>query len=106
MVCRYERSLLRAARTDLVEYENAALRIENRSLRVDLQTMEREYMELLGEWRMATGEQQPRQPVCNVVWATSAFEQREFAGPPAMRFMFRPGVQVQTLPPGMPAARQ
>ena len=85
MVCRYERSLLRAARTDLVEYENAALRIENRSLRVDLQTLEREYMELLSEWRVATGEQQPRQPVCNVVWMTSAFNLRGFVGPPAMR---------------------
>lgn len=41
MVCRYEKSLQRAARTDLVEHENDALRIENRRLRGDLAASER-----------------------------------------------------------------
>ncbi len=101
MVCRYERSLLRAARTDLVEYENVALRIENRSLRVDLQTLEREFMELLTEWRLATGEEQPRKPICNVVWATSAFNVRDLFGPPVMRplaCVLSRGAPTQTVP--------
>jgi uncharacterized protein YifE (UPF0438 family) len=73
LVCRYERSLQRAARTDLVEYENDALRIENRALRSDLKSLERVYMEVLTELKMERGQETLKRPIGNLVWMTHRF---------------------------------
>lgn len=88
LVCRYERSLQRAARTDLVEYENDALRIENRALRADMTALEREYMEILSELKMHRGEEVLKRPVCNVVWMTDRFRMRA-ASPDWTMFAYR-----------------
>ena len=66
MVCRYEGALERAARADLAEFENAALRIKVRTLKADRTALEREYMEILSMLRMERGELLKR-PIGNIV---------------------------------------
>ena len=87
LVCRYERSLQRAARTDLAEHDTEVLRIENRRLQIDLTTLEREYMDILRELKMERGEEALKRPICNVVWASPRFRMRT-ASPDWTMFAF------------------
>ena len=73
MVCQYERSVLRAARTYLVEHENSAPRIQNRFLKADLAAAGRSYMEIRTELKMYRGAEELTCPICNVAWATLRF---------------------------------
>ena len=54
----------------------AILRIENRRLKTDLTTLEREYKEILRELKMERGEEMLKRPICNVVWASPQFRMR------------------------------
>ncbi len=85
LVCRYDRSLTRAARADLAEHDAAALRAENRALKAKSDHLERYVVQLGRELRAATGEANPR--ICNVQWVSPLFRAPEVCGPPTMRFV-------------------
>lgn len=75
MVCRYEDSLERAARTDLAEHRNAAMRGELQQLRIDLRAAEHEAMQIVTELRMLRGDDGPevRRADANATWVTPRF---------------------------------
>ncbi len=109
VVCRYQRALERAARTDLAEHQVSALAAEVATMRWIVKDCEEVAAEVLEELAVERGEEYAmrRRSVANVRYATSLFERDEpLVGPPTVRFMFRPGVPVQTFPPCGPAARQ
>lgn len=85
MVCRFERSIVRAAEADLARHDAAALRAENRALKAHVDHLERHVIELFDELRHYTGV--PSFPTCNVVHASLQFRRPETMGPPSRRFV-------------------
>ena len=73
LVCLFEESLDRAARTDVAEHQAAALYAENRSLRRELRENERDYMEILGHLQMIRGDDGPPKAIGNVSCMTPLF---------------------------------
>ncbi len=85
LVCRYERSVTRAAEADLARHDAAALRAENRALKAQVDHLEGYVHQLFNELRHYTGT--PSFPTCNVVHASLQFRRPETMGPPARRFV-------------------
>ena len=84
LVCRYQRSVDRAARADLAEHDAFALRAENNALKAKIDHFERHVVTLTRELKAAMAERP--QSICNVVYASLLFRRSEICGPmPAWR---------------------
>ena len=80
VVCQYESSLERAARTDSAELRAAVLETQNQKLEAKVSHLEQFVYRLSTELRLTTTSP-PRAPVCNVVKATGRFRLIGGGGP-------------------------
>ena len=84
LVCRYQRSVDRAARADLAEHDAFALRAENNALKAKIDHFERHVGGLTRELKAAMADRPVS--ICNVVHMTPRFRRPENCGPmPAWR---------------------